>query len=85
MTNASVVPMKAANVEGSTGKGAACDKRYGALEQIGFKLNHNVVQFRRVNLLYHIDIRANDIVELEAFPLPTQQCHLLEPLGFDEI
>jgi hypothetical protein len=33
------------------------------LEQIGFKLNHFVIQFWHVNLLYHIDIRANDIVE----------------------
>jgi hypothetical protein len=24
-----------------------------------------------VNLLYHIDMRANDIVKLEAAPLPT--------------
>ena len=32
------------------------------LEQIVFKLNHFVIPFRRVNLLYHIDKRANDIV-----------------------
>ena len=32
------------------------------LEQIGFKLNHFVIPFRRVNPLYHIDRRANDIV-----------------------
>ena len=45
----------------------------GILEQIGFKLDHFVIQFRRVNLLYHIDMRANDIVYLEALPLPNEQ------------
>ena len=55
----------------------------GILEQIGFKLDHFVIQFRRVNLLYHIDIRANDIVELEAFPLPTQQNFLKSRSGLN--
>ena len=38
-----------------------------------FKWNHFVIPFKRVNLLYHIDMRANNIVELETFPFPTQQ------------
>jgi hypothetical protein len=32
----------------------------GSLEQIGFKLNHFVIQFRRMNPLYHIDMRATE-------------------------
>ena len=48
-----------------------------AIEQIALIWDHFVIPLMRVNLLYHIDIRANNTVELEALPIPTQRCYLL--------
>jgi len=44
-----------------------------ALEQIAFTWDHFVIPLLRVNLLYHVDIRANDTVESEALPIPIQR------------
>ena len=47
--------------------------KHQILEQIAFTWDHFVIPLMRVNLLYHIDIRANNTVELEALPIPTQR------------